>query len=120
MFVIVLKLSTRNARYLAFRTKENKPKMDKIIRKELSEGFMKVVDKKPRCIHSLGAVPKPDGEIRPITDRSMPLHESINNHCDSLTEEFKYKSIDNILSIIIDMTIWVSLQKCPPPLKTQN
>ena len=46
--------------YLPVLTKENKPKMDKIIRKELSEGYMKVVDEKPKCIHSLGAVPKPD------------------------------------------------------------
>ena len=86
--------------YLSVLTKENKPKMDKIIRKELSEGFLKVVDKKPKCIHSLGAVPKPDGEIRPITDCSMPLHESINNHCENLIEEFKYKSVDNVLSML--------------------
>ena len=30
----------------------------------------------------------------------MPLHESINNHCDSLIEEFKYKSVDNVLSML--------------------
>ena len=74
----VASLSYDCKNYLSVLTKENKPKMDKIIRKELSEGFLKVVDKKPKCIHSLGAVPKPDGEIRPITDCSMPLHESIN------------------------------------------
>ena len=34
--------------HLSVLTKENKPKMDKIIRKEISEGFMKVVDKKQR------------------------------------------------------------------------
>ena len=86
--------------YLSVLTKENKPKMDKIIRKELSEGFMKVVDKKTKCIHSLGAVPKPNGEIRPITDCSMPLHESVNSHCENLIEEFKYKSVENVLSML--------------------
>ena len=75
---------------------ENKPKMDRIIRKELSEGFLKIVDIKPRCIHSLGAVPKPDGEICPITDCSMPWQDSVNSHCDNLIEEFKYKSVDNV------------------------
>ena len=86
--------------YLSVLTKENKPKMDKITRKELSEGYMKVVDKKPKCIHSLGAVPKPNGEIRPITDCSMPLHKSINNHCENLIEEFKHKSVDDVLSML--------------------
>ena len=86
--------------YLSVMTKENKPKMDKIIRKELSEGFMKTVDKKPQCIHSLGAVPKPNGEIRPITDCSMPLHDSVNSHCENLIEEFKYKSVENVLSML--------------------
>ena len=86
--------------YLSVLTKENKPKMDKIIRKELSEGYMKVVDEKPKCIHSFGAVPKPDGELRPIMDCSMPLNTSVNNHCENLIEEFKYKSVDNILSML--------------------
>ena len=38
----------------------NKAKLDKIICSELSEGYLKIVDKKPTCIHSIGAVPKPD------------------------------------------------------------
>ena len=96
----VSSLSYNCKNYLSVMTKENKPKMDKIIRKELSEGFMKVVKKKPRCIHSLGAVPKPNGEIRPITDCSMPLHDSVNTHCENLIEEFKYKSVDNVLSML--------------------
>ena len=86
--------------YLSVLTKENKPKMDKIISNELSEGFMKIVKRKPKCIHSLGAVPKPDGGIRPITDCSMPLHDSVNSHCENLIEEFKYKSVENVLSML--------------------
>ena len=96
----VFSLSYDCKNYLSVLTKENKPKMDKIIRKELSEGYMKVVDVKPKCIHSLGAVPKPDGEIRLITDCSMPLQSSINNHCENLIEEFKYKSVDNFLALL--------------------
>ena len=96
----VSSLSYNCKNYLPVLTKENKHKIDKIIRKELSEGFMKVVGVKPKCIHSLGAVPKPDGEIRPITDCTMPLHDSINNHCENLIEEFKYKRMDNVLSML--------------------
>ena len=95
----VSSLSYDCKKYLSVLTKENKPKMDKIIKQELSEGFMKVVDIKPRCIHRLRAVPKPNGEIRPITDCSMPLHESVNSHCENLIEEFKYKSVENVLSM---------------------
>ena len=50
---------------------ENKAKLDSIIGKELAEGYLKFVSNKPTCIHSMGAVPKPDGGIRPITDCSM-------------------------------------------------
>ena len=71
MNVSSLKYDCNN--YLSVLINENKSKMDKIIIKELSEGYMSVVDKKTKCIHILGAVPKPDGEIRPITDCSMPL-----------------------------------------------
>ena len=39
----------------------NNAKLDFIIGKELGEGYLKVVTKKPICIHSMGAVPKPDG-----------------------------------------------------------
>ena len=51
---------------------------------------MKIVDGKPKSIHSLGANPKPDEEIRPITDCSMPLNKSVKNHNENLIEEFKY------------------------------
>ena len=42
---------------------ENKAKLDSIIGKELSEGYLKIVHEKPTCIHSMGAVPKPDGGL---------------------------------------------------------
>ena len=38
---------------------------DPIIKSKLggiiAEGYLKVVTKKPTCIHNMGAVPKPDG-----------------------------------------------------------
>ena len=58
----------------------NKAKLDSIIGKELAEGYLKIIQEKPTCIHSIGAVPKPDGGIRPITDCSMPRDISVNNY----------------------------------------
>ena len=55
---------------------------------------------KPTCIHSMGAVPKPDGGIRPITDCGMPRDISVNNCCSDIIEDFQYKSVDNVLAIL--------------------
>ena len=49
--------------YSSVYTIENKSKLDSIIGKELSEGYLKIVNKKPTCVHSMGAVPKPDGGL---------------------------------------------------------
>ena len=37
---------------------------------------------------------------RPIVDCSMPKDKSVNNFCSGIIEEFKYKSVDNVLSIL--------------------
>ena len=47
----------------------------------------------------MGAVRKPDVEIRPITDCSMPRDISVNNYCSDIIEGFQYKSVDNVLSM---------------------
>ena len=51
-------------KYSSVYTPENKAKMNIIIGKELSEGYQKIVNSKPTCIHSIGAVPKPDGGFK--------------------------------------------------------
>ena len=78
----------------------NKAKLDKIIGSELSEGYLKLVETKPRCIHSIGAVPKPDGRVRPIIDCSRPDKCSVNNFCSEIIEEFKYKSVEDVLALL--------------------
>lgn len=45
----------------------SKSAMDRIIKRELSEGYITLTDVKPSCIHALGAVPKGENDIRPIT-----------------------------------------------------
>ena len=74
--------------------------MDGIIRKELSEGMISEVEKLPHCIHALGAVPKPGGKIRPITDCSRPFGKSVNNFCGNLYEEFSYKNVENVIAML--------------------
>ena len=82
--------------YSSVYTSENKAKLDNIIGKELSEGYLKIVNSKPTCIHSMGAVPKPDGGTRPITDCSMPKDISVNNYCADIIQDFQYKSVDHV------------------------
>ena len=75
-------------------------KLDKIIGSELSEGYLKIVETKPNCIHSIGAVPKPDGGVRPIIDCSRPDKKSVNNYCSGIEESFTFKSVENVLALL--------------------
>ena len=78
----------------------NKSKLDVIIGSELSEGYLKIVKNKPDCIHSIGAVPKPDGGVRPIIDCSRPDKQSVNNYCSGIEETFTFKSVENVLALL--------------------
>ena len=92
--------SYRCKNYSSILEVSSKEKMDKIIRSELSENVISMVDYTPHCIHALGAVPKPNGGIRPITDCSRPSGISVNNYCSTLFKEFSYKSVDNVVEIL--------------------
>ena len=86
--------------YCSITTPDVKPLMDKIVKREVEEGAISLVDIKPTCIHALGAVPKPDGNIRHITDCSRPRNISVNNHCVTLLEDFCFKSVNNVVEIV--------------------
>lgn len=77
-----------------------KGKMDRLIRTELENGIIEIVQYKPKCIHALGAVFKPDGSIRPITDCSLPESTSVNNHMAGIVKEFSYKGLDDVSRIL--------------------
>lgn len=79
---------------------EYKVKMDRIISSELANGMLSEVTEKPHCIHALGAVPKPDGGMRPITDCSRPEGNNVNSNISSLVEQFKFKSVDNVVDYL--------------------
>lgn len=86
--------------YNSILSAENKPRMDEIIKSELENGYLSVAEGKPHCVHALGAVSKPDGGIRPITDCSRPEGISVNSNVDSLPLSFQYKSIDDVVDIL--------------------
>lgn len=78
----------------------NKRKMDAIIEDELKNGILTFAKSKPTCVHALGAVDKPDGNIRPITDCSRPEGVSVNSHVEGLPISVKYKSVDDVVDML--------------------
>ena len=79
---------------------DNKPIVDKMFIDEISAGKYVVVKEPPRCIHSIGALKKPDGSLRLITDCRLPLYQSINNYMSTTFKEFSYTTIDNVIDFL--------------------
>ena len=92
--------SYRCSNYSSILIPEAKNVMDGIIARELEEGMISISHTTPTCIHSLGAVPKADGLIRPVTDCSRPHDLSVNDHCSSLVEEFSYSSVSDVVDML--------------------
>lgn len=61
--------------------------------------YVHVVDQ-PLCVHSLGAIPKPDMSFRPITDCRQPLNYSVNNFMDQTALKFTYSTVDRVASFM--------------------
>ena len=86
--------------YLSITEEKNRKKIDDIIEREVGEGMISLVEGKPQCVHALGAVPKSTGGIRQITDCSRPLGRSVNDHCESLLEDFSFKNVDYVVEFL--------------------
>ena len=82
--------------YLSITEPRFRGEMSSLFAKELSEGKVSVSNVKPSCIHSLGAVPKSDGRLHPITDCSLPDITSVNNFMKSTCEDFVYNSVNDV------------------------
>ena len=76
---------------------ENAWKMDNVINRELSEGKFSIATGKPDQIHALGAVPKPNGSVRHITDCSRPKNISVNNYMHQTFSSFAFNTIDTVI-----------------------
>ena len=78
----------------------SKPIVDKMFSDELKNGkYLKVLDK-PQCIHGIGAITKPDGSLRLISDCRMPIGQSINNFMSETFKEFSYTSVINVVDLL--------------------
>ena len=74
--------------------------MSALLRSELECHKVVDVDNKPRCVHSLGAVWKSNGKLRPITDCSRPDNTCINNYMQSTFAPFSYNSVEDAVQIL--------------------
>lgn len=74
--------------------------VDDLICKEVQEGKYVRTDVRPKCVHSLGVVPKVGGNgYRPITDCLQPLNESINNRMGGTAKDFSFVTVDYVQSL---------------------
>ena len=79
---------------------DNYRKMNCVMISELTNGKISRASSKPDQVHSLGAVPKPNGSVRHITDCSMPRKHSVNNFMKSTFSTFSFSTIDNVISSV--------------------
>ena len=99
-----------NYNYASATCFESKPDVDDIFLKEVDLGCISRVSTKPRCIHSIGRVPKRDsGKSRPIMGCSGPHGFSLYDHIKRDLESFWMNSIDTAVclenSTILAMSI---------------
>ena len=79
------------------------------IKNELSEDKYVISDDIPYCVHSLGAVPKKDGNFRIITDCKRPLGASINNYMNETTHSFSTTLLTMLWKNYIRAHTWLRL-----------
>ena len=79
-------------------SENNYEKMNQIMHSELSAGKISIANTKPLQIHALGAIPKPNGSVRHITDCSRPVGKSVNKFMSSTFSKFSYNTIDDAIT----------------------
>ena len=80
---------------------EFRKQMDSIVREELGLDKVTRVSCVPQCVHSLGAVLKTDGKLRPITNCKRSLGISINNYMTKVCDDFHFIRIDDVTDSMI-------------------
>ena len=83
--------------YISCFNNGNTEKMNNILYNELATGKVSVTTLKPTQIHALGAILKPNGSIRHITDCSRPDHLSVNNYMKATFSSFSFNTIDDVI-----------------------
>ena len=82
--------------YTSVLTGEAYDYVDNLISNEILDGKYVLASSIPKCVHSLGAIPKQDGSFRPITDCRRPEGISINNHMLTTFQPFNYVTMDQV------------------------
>lgn len=69
------------------------------VRRELLLGNISRVSKHPKCVHAMGAVVRPDGRLRAITDCSRP-DNSVNCFMSSTATKFNFSKIEDTRKLL--------------------
>ena len=80
-------------------TTENFVLVEKQISQEICEGRYKLVTEKPLLISALGAIPKPNGDLRLIHDCSRPPDLAVNDYVQE-QEQFSYQTVKDATNLI--------------------
>jgi hypothetical protein len=91
-------ISVERDNYSSATSKEYRDKVEARLLAELEEGNYRIVKNKPKIISALGAIPKPDGDVRLIHDCSQPAGSSLNDY--STIDSVKYQSVNDALNMI--------------------
>ena len=86
--------------YNSIKSDRFRSQMDKTVVDEVAEGKLSVSNSIPTCVHSLGAVPKKNGKLRPIVDMRQPMGYSVNTFMSDVTERFHYINVDDVCRIL--------------------
>lgn len=97
-----VKLSYFKENYKSILEPEMYQQMCKTVRRELITGQISLSQDPADCVHALGAVVRPDGRLRPITDCSRPLN-SINDHMASTATKFKFSRVEDTRCMVEEM-----------------
>lgn len=94
-----VKLSYSRANYKSILTGDMFVQMCKTVENELKSGQISQTSTPATCVHALGAVVRPDGRLRPITDCSRPS-VSINDYMFETATKFKFSHIEDTRGMI--------------------
>lgn len=70
------------------------------VRRELLLGNISQVPVPPKCVHAMGAVVRPDGRLRAITDCSRPSN-SVNCFMSSTAKKFNFSKIEDTRKLVV-------------------
>ena len=74
--------------------------MSSLLAQEIADHKVIHVESQPKCVHSLGAVWKSNGKLRPVTDCSRPEVAPIDNFMSPTFESFNYNSVHDAVDVL--------------------